>query len=126
MLSSGDMQRQGELSRLADYATTALEKFTNEIFDLDLPGPHVLCSDFNAHHPEWDDYSPEDEKGQFLAERAEALDYEIVNDPEIRTRHARANARQNPTSPDVTLARECECSNWSSTFTSLSDHYYIL
>ena len=61
----------------------------------------LICGDFNAHHPVWDNIQPEDERGTDLLEWASSNNLSILNNCTV-TRHSRITG--NGSSPDVTLA----------------------
>ncbi|KAH8603202.1 putative Endonuclease reverse transcriptase [Trypanosoma vivax] len=85
-------------------------------------GPLVVGADVNSHHVLWDPLRPSDDKGQSI------VDWCVQNDLSIA--HAGSATRRQPStaalsSPDIKLCNDCEISNWKSTLSKHSDHYWI-
>ena len=87
----------------------------------------IICGDFNAHHPTWDNIQPEDKRGNQLFEWASANNLTVLNNSEV-TRHNKATS--NGSSPDVTLTGKTwrDKTTWAVDDTEIggSDHLPIV
>ncbi|KAH8610531.1 putative Endonuclease reverse transcriptase [Trypanosoma vivax] len=85
-------------------------------------GPLVVGADVNSHHVLWDVLRPSGDKGECI------VDWCVQNDLSI-AKTGSATRRQPGTttlsSPDITLFRDREISNWTSALSTDSDHYWI-
>ncbi|KAG8339250.1 hypothetical protein TRVL_09921 [Trypanosoma vivax] len=84
--------------------------------------PLVVGADVNSRHVLWDALRPSDDKGECIVDWCVQNGLSIAN-PGSATRRQPGTAAL--TSPEVTLCRDCEISNWMSTLSPDSDHYWI-
>ena len=87
----------------------------------------LICGDFNAHHPAWDDVARSDERGTALFQWAEDNSKLVLNDG-TPTRASRNNQGPGFSSPDITLvdADAANSFNWSVLNELNSDHFLVL
>lgn len=122
--------RQDGLSPLAITSAYVSDKelVTVDALDHTLPlynGRHVVMADLNSHHTIWDLHMLPTPSGKTILEWLPD-GMTIVNDPLTPTR--RAHPRSNgltKSSPDMTLVKETEVTNWRVNFGDLSDHAQI-
>ena len=62
--------------------------------------PSLICGDFNAHHPMWDEFQPTDERGEQVIDWAIDKELTVMNDGSP-TRVNRATG--NESVPDISL-----------------------
>ncbi|CCD12245.1 unnamed protein product [Trypanosoma congolense IL3000] len=79
-------------------------------------GAMVIGADVNSHHVLWDPLRPSDDKGECKN------NMRIANTGLVTRRQPGTAALS---SPDVTLCRDCEISNWKSALSPDSDHHWI-
>ncbi|KAH8605222.1 putative Endonuclease reverse transcriptase [Trypanosoma vivax] len=82
----------------------------------------VVGADVSSHHVLWDALRPSDDKGECI------IDWCVQNGLSIA--NAGSATRRQPgtaalSAPDIALCRDCEVSNWKSTLSTDSDHYWI-
>ncbi|KAG8341299.1 hypothetical protein ERJ75_001313200 [Trypanosoma vivax] len=103
-------------ARKADTSSESLDTL------LGASGTLVVGADVNSHHVLWDPLRPSDDERECI------VDWCVQNDLLI-AKSGLATRRQPGTaalsSPDSTLCRGCEISNWKSTLSPDSDHYWI-
>ncbi|KAG8341384.1 hypothetical protein TRVL_07787 [Trypanosoma vivax] len=85
-------------------------------------GPLVVGADVNSHHVLWDALRLSDDKGGCIADWCVQNGLSIANTGSATRRQPGTGAL---TSPDITLCRDCEISNWNSTLSPDSDHYWV-
>ncbi|CCD21457.1 hypothetical protein, conserved, partial [Trypanosoma vivax Y486] len=85
-------------------------------------GPLVVGADVNSHHVLWDPLRPSDDKGECIVDWCVQNGLPIGNAGSATRRQPGTAA---PSSPDIALCRDCEISNWKSTLSPDSDHYWI-
>ena len=87
----------------------------------------LICGDFNAHHPVWDDVARSDERGTALFQWAEDNSKLVLNDG-TPTRASRNNQGPGFSSPDITLvdADAANSFDWSVLNEFNSDHFLVL
>ena len=92
-----------------------------------LTGPalehHIIGTDANAHHPVWDTRVPPNSAGTDVVDFCIANGYEIENSAKAITRRDPGNGILS--TPDLTLQRGLQTSNWSASPCADSDHYWI-
>ena len=73
----------------------------------------LICGDFNAHHPLWDDIQPADDRGEEIVDWAIEKELTIMNNDNSPTRVSRITG--NESSPDLTLcgAKWADKFEWS-------------
>ena len=72
-------------------------------FDLDLipaVASSIICGDFNAHHPIWDQIQPEDSRGTDMVDWSNLKNLSLLNDGSV-SRHNPGTG--NGSTPDITL-----------------------
>ncbi|KAG8342530.1 putative retrotransposon hot spot protein (RHS) [Trypanosoma vivax] len=84
-------------------------------------GPLVVGADVNSHYVMWDPLRPSDDKGKCIVDWCVQNDLSIANTGSDKRQQPRTAALS---SPDITLCRDCEISNWESTLSPDSDHYW--
>ncbi|KAH8610289.1 putative Endonuclease reverse transcriptase [Trypanosoma vivax] len=102
--------------RKADVSSESLDTL------LGASWPLVAGADVNSHHVLWDPLRPSDDKGECIADWCVQHDLSIANAGSATRRQPGTAALS---SPDITLCRDCEISNWKSTLGTDSDHYWI-
>ncbi|CCD20778.1 reverse transcriptase (RNA-dependent DNA polymerase), partial [Trypanosoma vivax Y486] len=102
--------------RKADVSSESLDTL------LGASGPLVVGADVNSHHVLWDPLRPSDDKGECIVDWCVQNDLSIANTGSATRRQPGTAALS---SPDITLCRDCEISNWKSTLSPDSDHYWI-
>ncbi|CCD17364.1 unnamed protein product [Trypanosoma congolense IL3000] len=85
-------------------------------------GSMVIGADVNSHHVLWDPLRPSDNKGEYIVDWCVQNNRRIANTG-LATRRQRGTVALS--SPDTTLCRDCEVSNWKSALTPYSDHHWI-
>ncbi|KAH8611189.1 putative Endonuclease reverse transcriptase [Trypanosoma vivax] len=85
-------------------------------------GSLVVGADVNSHHATCDPLRPSDDRGECIVDWCVQNDRSIANAGSA-TREKPGTAA--PSSPDITLCRDCEVSNWKSQLSPGSDHYWI-
>lgn len=76
----------------------------------------------NSHHPAWDKHVPADAAGEIILEWCLNEDMVLANTGAPTRRRPNSQDRS---SPDITLYRDCTVSQWTSTLSADSDHYWI-
>ncbi|CCD17397.1 unnamed protein product [Trypanosoma congolense IL3000] len=102
--------------RKADVSSWALDTL------LGANGAMVIGADVNSHHVLWDPLRPSDDKGECIVDWCVQNDMRIANTG-LATRRQPGTAALS--SPDITLCRDCEISNWKSALSPDSDHHWI-
>ncbi|CCD20862.1 hypothetical protein, conserved [Trypanosoma vivax Y486] len=102
--------------RKADVSSESLDTL------LGASGPLVVGSDVNSHHVARDPLRPSDDKGARMADWCVQNDLSIANAGSATRRQPGTAALS---SPNITLCRDCEISNWKSTLRPDSDRYWI-
>ncbi|CCD16992.1 unnamed protein product [Trypanosoma congolense IL3000] len=102
--------------RKADVSSEALDTL------LGANGAMVIGADVNSHHVLWDPLRPSDDKGECIVDWCVQNDMRIANTG-LATRRQPGTAALS--SPDITLCRDCEISNWKSALSPDSDHHWI-
>ncbi|KAG8345586.1 hypothetical protein TRVL_03591 [Trypanosoma vivax] len=102
--------------RKADVSRESLDTL------LGASGPLVVGAGAGSHHVLWDALRPSDGKGQRIVDWCVQNDLPIANSGSAAMRQPGTAALP---SPDMTLCRDCEISNWKSTLSPDSDHYWI-
>ncbi|KAG8343218.1 hypothetical protein TRVL_05955 [Trypanosoma vivax] len=103
-------------SRKADASSESLDIL------LGASWPSAGGPDVNSHHVSWDPLRPSDDKGECIVDWCVQNDLSIANAGSATRRQPGTAALS---SPDITLCRDCEISNWKSTLSPDSDHYWI-
>ncbi|KAH8616855.1 hypothetical protein ERJ75_000436800 [Trypanosoma vivax] len=85
-------------------------------------GPWVLGADASSHHVLWDPLRPSDEKGGCIVDWCVQNDLVIANTGSATRRQPGTAALS---SPEITLCRDHEISNWKSALSTDSDYYWI-
>ncbi|CCD18828.1 putative Endonuclease reverse transcriptase [Trypanosoma vivax] len=85
-------------------------------------GPLVVGADVNSHHALWEPLRSSGGKGECIVDWCAQNDMSIGN-AESATRREPGTAQLS--SLDGALCRDCEVSNWKSTLSTDSDHYWI-
>ncbi|CCD21155.1 hypothetical protein, conserved, partial [Trypanosoma vivax Y486] len=85
-------------------------------------GPLVVGADVNSHRVLWHPLRLSDGKGECILDWCAQNDLSIANTGSATRRQPGTAALS---SPDITLCRDCEISNWKSTLSTDSDHYWI-
>ncbi|KAH8616317.1 putative RNase H putative (RNA dependent DNA polymerase) [Trypanosoma vivax] len=102
--------------RKADVSSQSLDTLVGA------SGPLAVGADVSSHHVLWDPFLPSDDKGECI------VDWCVQNDLSIANTGSATRGQTGTTalsSPDITLCRDCEISNWKSTLSPDSDHYWI-
>ncbi|CCD20127.1 reverse transcriptase (RNA-dependent DNA polymerase) [Trypanosoma vivax Y486] len=102
--------------RKADVSSESLDTL------LGARGSLVVGAGARSHHVLWDPLRPSDDKGECI------IDWWVQNDLSIANTGSAAGRQPGTaalSSPDITLCRDCEISNWKSTLSTDSDHYWI-
>ncbi|CCD20331.1 hypothetical protein, conserved in T.vivax [Trypanosoma vivax Y486] len=102
--------------RKADVSSESLDTL------LGARGPLVVGAVVNSHHVLWDPLRPSDDKGECIVDWCVENGLSIANTGSATRRQPGTPAL---TSPDITLRRDCEISNWKSTPSPDGDHYWI-
>ncbi|CCD20619.1 hypothetical protein, conserved [Trypanosoma vivax Y486] len=102
--------------RRADVSSESLDTL------LGASGPLVVGACLNSHHVLCDALGPSGDKGECIVDWCVQNGLSIVN--------TESGTRRQPSTPalsslDITLCRDCEISNWKSTLSPDSDHYWI-
>ncbi|KAH8619399.1 hypothetical protein ERJ75_000157600 [Trypanosoma vivax] len=105
-----------QFPRKADVSSESLDTL------LGRGGPLVVGAGVNSHHVPWDALRPSGGKGECTVDWCVQSDLSIAKAGLVIRRQPGTAA---PSSPDVTLRRDCEISNWKSTLSPHSDHYQI-
>ncbi|KAH8612762.1 putative Endonuclease reverse transcriptase [Trypanosoma vivax] len=97
---------------------------SSELLDtlLGASGPLVVGAGVNSHHVLWDPFRPSDDEGECIVGWCVENGLSIANTGSTTRRQPGMTALS---SPDITLRRDCEISNWKSTLSPDSDHYWI-
>ncbi|KAH8611346.1 putative Endonuclease reverse transcriptase [Trypanosoma vivax] len=101
--------------RKADASSESLDAL------LGASGPLVAGADVNSHHVLWDPLRPSEDKGECILDWCVQNDLSIANAGSATRRQLGAAALA---SPDITVCRDCEVSNWKSTLSPDSVHYW--
>ncbi|KAG8339495.1 putative Endonuclease reverse transcriptase [Trypanosoma vivax] len=104
------------IARKADVCSESLDTL------LGASGSLVVGADVNAHRVLWDPLRPSDDKGACIVDWCVQSALTIANAGSATIRQPGTAALS---SPDITLCRDCEISNWKSTLGTGSDHYWI-
>ncbi|CCD12793.1 unnamed protein product, partial [Trypanosoma congolense IL3000] len=102
--------------RRADVSSESLDTL------LGANGAMVIGADVNSHHVLWDPLRPSDDKGECIVGWCVQNDMRITNTG-MATRRQPGTAALS--SPDITLCRDCEISNWKFALSPVSDHHWI-
>ncbi|CCD20286.1 putative Endonuclease reverse transcriptase [Trypanosoma vivax] len=100
------------------------EDVSSESLDtlLGASGPLVVEADANSHRMLWDAFRPSDVSRECIADWCVQSSLSIANTGSATRRQPGTAALS---SPDITLCRDCEISNWKSTLSPDSEHYWI-
>ncbi|KAH8611123.1 putative Endonuclease reverse transcriptase [Trypanosoma vivax] len=101
--------------RKADASSESLDTL------LGASGPLVAGADVNSHHVLWDPLRPSEDKGECILDWCVQNNLPIANAGSATRRQPGAAALL---SPDITLCRDCEISNWKSKLSPHSVHYW--
>ncbi|CCD15859.1 unnamed protein product, partial [Trypanosoma congolense IL3000] len=85
-------------------------------------GAMVIGADVNSHHVLWDPLRPSDDKGECPLHWCLQNDMRVANTG-LATRRQLGTAAL--LSPDITLCRDCEISNWKSALSPDTDHHWV-
>ncbi|CCD18905.1 retrotransposon hot spot protein (RHS) [Trypanosoma vivax Y486] len=102
--------------RKADVSSESLDTL------LGASGPWAVGADVNSHHVLWDALRLSDDKGECTVDWCVQNDLSIANTGSATRRQPGTGALS---SLDIALFRDCEVSNWQSTLSPDSDHYWI-
>lgn len=85
----------------------------------------IIGADINSHHELWDNLIDQDAHGEQVVEFMIAHDLQCANDPAQPTRSAIARSEVKHSSPDITLVRNIEVTEWITYAGVGSDHNWI-